>query len=121
MHVLTAQYNGTNYDMSCLAADQNSVLGGKVGRCGVVPRITMNEPAMLYRKMGDTTHPGRRSWETVIARGPFIVMAAGYLAFDPELRASFSIRSETREVTPEEIEEAVREWNSHKQDLAPGT
>lgn len=121
MHVLTAQYSGTNYDMSCLAVDQNSVLGGKVGRCGVVPRITMNEPAMLYRKMGDTTHPGRRSWETVIARGPFIVMAAGYLAFDPELRASFSIRSETREVTPEEIEEAVREWNSHKQDLTPGT
>jgi len=121
MPVLTTHYGGTNYDMSCLAVDQSSLLSGKVARCGVVPRITMNEPAMLYRKMGDTTNPGRRSWETVIARGPFIVMAAGYLAFDPELRASFSIRSETREVSPDEIEEAVREWNAHKRDLAAGS
>jgi hypothetical protein len=79
----------------------------------------MNEPAMLYRRMSDVAHPGRREWETVIARGPFIVMAAGYLAFDPEHRASFCIRSESREVTPDEIERAVREWNARKDHPTP--
>jgi hypothetical protein len=44
-------------------------------------------------------------------------MAVGYLAFDPEHRASFRIRSETREVTPDEIEQAVREWNAGNKGL----
>ena len=99
--------------------DRSSVLGGQVARGCSMPQITMHEPAMLYRKMGDITQPGRRDWETVVARGPFIVMAHGYLAFDPEHRASFCIRSETREVTPEEIEQAVRDWNGRKESIAP--
>lgn len=84
-----------------------------------MPQITMHEPAILYRRQGDAANPGRPEWETIIARGPFIVMAVGYLAFDPEHRAFFRIRSETREVTPDEIEQAVREWNTGKHDLVP--
>jgi len=84
-----------------------------------MPPITMNEPAILYRRQRDAANPGRPEWETIIARGPFIVMAAGYLAFDPEDRALFRIRSETREVTPDEIEQAVREWNAGKESLFP--
>jgi len=84
-----------------------------------MPQITMHEPAILYRRQSDTANPGRPEWETIIARGPFIVMAVGYLAFDPEHRALFRIRSETREVTPEEIEQAVREWNGGKEHPVP--
>ncbi len=82
-----------------------------------MPPITMNEPAILYRRQSDAGNPGRAEWETIIARGPFIVMAVGYLAFDPEHRALFRIRSETREVTPDEIEQAVREWNAGNKGL----
>jgi hypothetical protein len=99
--------------------DRRSALGGEVARGWSVPQITMHEPAMLYRKMSEVGQPGRRDWETVVARGPFIVMAHGYLAFDPEHRASFCIRSETREVSPEEIEQAVRDWNARKESIAP--
>ena len=101
--------------------DQSSVSSGQVARGCSMPQIMMHEPAMLYRKMDDVAHPGRRDWETVVARGPFIVMAYGYLAFDPEHRASFCVRSESREVTPEEIEQAVREWDGRKESIAPGS
>jgi hypothetical protein len=120
MEVSTVHHSGTISSLARMTADEDSVPGGKVVQAGVVLPITMNEPAMLYRRTADAANPERRAWETIIARGPFIVMAAGYLAFDPEHRTSFSIRTETREVMPDEIEEAVQEWNAGKQRLASG-
>lgn len=75
-----------------------------------MPKIAMDEPATLCRRIGNVIHSGRDEPEMVVATGPFIIMAAGYLALDATDRDAFCIRCAQGEVESSEVEEAMLEW-----------
>ena len=83
-----------------------------------MPRSAMNTPSVLYRmaKNDDVKAPHDR--RIVIAKGPFIIMAYGYLSLPLETRSSAWIQCPDGDVMPDEIETVMRHWNQHAK-LAP--
>lgn len=73
-------------------------------------KIAMDEPATLCRRIGNVSPSGRDEPEMVVAKGPFIIMAAGYLALAVADRDAFCIRCAQGEVESTEVEEAMLEW-----------
>lgn len=75
-------------------------------------QIDMNAPATLCRikESSVDARPGKSRDAVVVARGPFLIMAHGYLAQTSEDRPAFWIKSAGRNVMPAEIEEVMRVW-----------
>ncbi len=78
----------------------------------------MNMPSILYRmaRSDDIAEPHNRG--IVIAKGPFIIMAYGYLSLSLETRSSAWINCSHGDVMPDEIETVMRQWHEHTK-LAP--
>jgi len=85
-----------------------------------MPRIAMNMPSILYRmaRNDDSTELSER--RVIIARGPFIIMAYGYLSLPLEIRSSAWINCPDGDVMPGEIEAVMQQWHQHAQ-FTPGS
>ena len=75
----------------------------------------MNTPCILYRMARNNDSTGPRERRIVIAKGPFIIMAYGYLSLPPETRSSAWINCPDGDVMPGEIESVMRQWHQHTQ------
>ncbi|MBC9032741.1 hypothetical protein IAG41_10095 [Sphingomonas sp. JC676] len=72
----------------------------------------MDVPAEIHRWIEDDEHPGHRSGEVIVAKGPLVIMAHGICAIDPVFRRACWITSEVGDLNAEEAEEALRYWST---------
>src|SRR3982751_4260868 len=81
----------------------------------LMPRTAMNVPSILYRMAGneDVAEPSERG--IVVAKGPFIFMAYGFLSLPLETRSSAWINCPDGDVMPGEIEAIMRQWHQPAQ------
>jgi len=80
-----------------------------------MPRTAMNAPSILYRMAGNEDVAEPREGGIVVAKGPFIFMAYGYLSLPPETRRAAWINCPGGDVMPDEIEAIMRQWHQHAQ------
>ena len=78
-----------------------------------MPKTVMNTPSILYRMVGNDDVSEPRERRVAIAKGPFIIMAYGYLSLSLEKRRSAWINCPHGDVMPDEIETVMRQWNQH--------
>lgn len=66
--------------------------------------------ASLRRRLGDVARPRASDREIIVATGPLPIMAAGYLALEPDHRAAFSVQIRGGTIDPATLPEIVRQW-----------
>ncbi len=73
--------------------------------------LPVDVPAAIYRRARDA-EPGVAGEETLVAKGPLVIMAHGLMAIAPEDRDAFCIRCALGCFDAGEIEEALRGWTA---------
>jgi len=83
----------------------------------LTPKTAMKTPSVLCRtaKNDDVMKHHDR---IIIAKGPFIIMAYGYLSLPEATRGCAWIQCPHGDVMPDEIETVMRQWHEHTK-LAP--
>ncbi|MEP7005053.1 MAG: hypothetical protein ABI810_03655 [Sphingomonas bacterium] len=78
-------------------------------------KTAMNAPSILYRmaRNEDSTESSER--RIIIAKGPFIILAYGYLSLPLEVRCAAWINCPDGDVMSGEIEAVMRQWHQHAQ------
>ncbi len=74
--------------------------------------MAMNVPASLRCKADHEQSSASNHADIVVAQGPFIIMAYGYLSLSLEKRRSCWIGTATGNVLPDEIEEVMHRWHA---------
>ena len=71
----------------------------------------MKTPSILYRMARREEVTGACEQRIIIAKGPFIFMAYGYLSLPRDARGSAWITCPHGDVLPDEIETVMRQWH----------
>ncbi len=74
---------------------------------------SLNTPAELHRKVGMAISDPELDGDIVVARGPFIILACGFMALDVKDRGALWISCPSGVLTAGEVEDAVRHWRGH--------
>jgi hypothetical protein len=67
--------------------------------------LPMDIPAEIHRWVEDGS-------DVTVAKGPLVIMAHGLMSIDPAERCQFWIHSALGDLSPQQIEEALRRWST---------